>query len=485
MLKDGTYWAEQFKTKKVSPEEFLATVNNHINRDNPTLNAMVSWDVARHTDAVIRHNLQESQPFSGLPIPLKMLGQEKAGYLVTNGSRLFQNNIATRTSHFVEKLEKVGFVPAGRTNAPEFGFKNITDSALYGTAKNPWNPEFSPGGSSGGAASVVASGLFPIAAASDGGGSIRIPAAFCGLIGLKPTRGTMPNGPTSWRGWQGAAIDFALTVSMRDTETLFYALRGNSAIAPYQAPQREWEPQKIEEPLNIAYLLDSPVLTPVSLDAKKAVKQVVNVLANAGHFVTEIDNPVDGVALINSYYLMNGAETAAMFASIEKKLNRPVTMNDMELMTWGIYQYGKKIPAKKYIQALDLWDVATAKMEQLFEQYDLVLTPTTAMTAPKLTEDFQSQTIRQHLTKAAMMSEAELAVLTDQFFAKGLRYTPFTQLANLTGQPAISLPTYVASNGLPLGIHFTAAKGHEDLLFEIGKYLEQEQLFKLPKAYQD
>jgi amidase len=124
-------------------------------------------------------------------------------------------------------------------------------------------------------------------------------------------------------------------------------------------------------------------------------------------------------------------------------------------------------------------------MEQLFEQYDLVLTPTTAMTAPKLTEDFQSQTIRQHLTKAAMMSEAELAVLTDQFFAKGLRYTPFTQLANLTGQPAISLPTYIASNGLPLGIHFTAAKGREDLLFEIGKYLEQEQLFKLPKAYQD
>ena len=131
-------------------------------------------------------------------------------------------------------------MPLGQTNAPEFGFKNITDPTLYGPTRNPWNPAYSAGGSSGGAAAAVASGMFPIAGASDGGGSIRIPASFSGLIGLKPTRGTMPVGPSEWRSWQGASINFALTLSMRDTEQLFYVLRTSQPTAPYQAPQVEW-----------------------------------------------------------------------------------------------------------------------------------------------------------------------------------------------------------------------------------------------------
>ncbi|WP_262370019.1 amidase family protein, partial [Enterococcus faecium] len=160
-----------------------------------------------------------------IPFPLKMLGQEKKGWLATSGSRLFETHRASHTSNYVRQAEAIGLVPFGQTNAPEFGFKNITDPVIYGPARNPWNLECTPGGSSGGAAAAVSSGIVPLAGASDGGGSIRIPASFCGLIGLKPSRGTMPVGPYAWRGWQGAAIDFGLTVSMRDTEALFYGMR--------------------------------------------------------------------------------------------------------------------------------------------------------------------------------------------------------------------------------------------------------------------
>ncbi len=141
----------------------------------------------------------------------------------------------------MRQAEAIGLVPFGQTNAPEFGFKNITDPVIYGPARNPWNLECTPGGSSGGAAAAVSSGIVPLAGASDGGGSIRIPASFCGLIGLKPSRGTMPVGPYAWRGWQGAAIDFGLTVSMRDTEALFYGMRSINSGAPYQVSPVEWQ----------------------------------------------------------------------------------------------------------------------------------------------------------------------------------------------------------------------------------------------------
>jgi amidase len=156
----------------------------------------------------------------------------------------------------------------------------------------------------------------------------------------------------------------------------------------------------------------------------------------------------------------------------------------MELMTWGIYQYGKKIPASHYIRALNFWDDAAFKMEQLFTEYDLLLTPTAATTAPKIDEDLQSDEIRDALEAAASLSENELHHVIDRMFERSLEITPYTQLANLTGQPAISLPTYLTQKGLPLGIQFTAARGREDVLLQIGRLFETEYGFKLPEYYQ-
>jgi amidase len=482
-MKDGLYYATQFRDKKLSVTEWIDDREQQL---NPELNAFVDWD-AEAAKKQYKANDRQNGPFFGLPIPLKMLGQDKKGMKASSGSRLFKEHRATSTDHFVQGLERLGFIPLGKTNAPEFGFKNISDPLIYGPAKNPWNLDYSPGGSSGGAAAAVASGLFPIAGASDGGGSIRIPASFSGLIGLKPTRGSMPVGPNGWRGWQGASIDFVLTVSMRDTETLFYHLRGTEKAAPYQAPKAEWSHQAATEKksLKIAFLTESPVGTPVSPEAVKAVHNAIDFLEKQGHQVTEVSYPVNGRQLIDSYYLMNGAETAAMFEGIQESLQRPLSKADMELMTWGIYQYGIQLPASQYTRSLQLWDQAAYKMEQLFEQYDLFLTPTAADTAPKIDAELQSEQIRKELAQAETLSQKQLQELIYDMFEKSLTITPFTQLANLTGQPAISLPTHVTESGLPLGIQFMASKGREDLLFQVGELFEKEQKFLLPKFYRE
>lgn len=273
---------------------------------------------------------------------------------------------------------------------------------------------------------------------------------------------------------------------MRDTEKLFYGMRSIHSAAPYQAPERAWQHFQAAhgKKLRIAVIIDSPIDSPVSDEAVKAVEQARDFLSEKGHQVEMISYPVNGNEIITSYYLMNGAETAAMFSGIEKGMKRPVEKNDMELMTWGIYQYGKKIPASHFVNALNQWDYAAFKMEELFTKYDLLLTPTTAETAPKLSDHLVSDEVRDALEAAATLTESELLHLIDRMFEKSLQITPYTQLANLTGQPAISLPTHVTSEGLPLGIQFMAARGREDLLLQVGKLFETEYGFKLPEYYQ-
>lgn len=209
MIKDATYFVEQIRTNKTTPEYLLLAAKKKIEKINPTYNAIIADDIDKAKRGI---NETKNGFFSGLPFPLKMLGQTHDGLGATSCSMLFKNNISDADDNFVTTLIKAGLTPFSQTNSPEFGFKNITDSAIYGVTRNVWNPAYYSGGSSGGAA-----GIFPMAGASDGGGSIRIPASFSGLIGLKVTRGLMPQGPDNYRGWQGASTSGALTVSVRDT----------------------------------------------------------------------------------------------------------------------------------------------------------------------------------------------------------------------------------------------------------------------------
>lgn len=479
--KDAVYYAGLLLNKKVSPAELVEDAFRKIAKENPHYNAVVHTRKDKALQEAKIRDFSET-PFGGVPILIKDLGQDLAGEPATSGSRLLKGYRAMRTSHFVEAIERAGFIVIGQTNTPEFGFKNITDAVIHGPSRNPFDKDRSPGGSSGGAAAAVASGMVAIATASDGGGSIRIPASFTGLVGLKPTRGRVPVGPGSYRGWQGASVSFGLTKSVRDTALLLDALQTEQAEAPFQTPlfqgshYQEFQTRK-QRSFKIAYSLESPINSEVSWEAKQAVLKTAAALEALGFQVEEAKPQIDGIGLMESYYAMNGAETDAMLTGISNNLGRPLTVDDMEPISWSLYQYGKTISGGDYSLALGTWDQAAAVMARFHESYDLFLQPTTAESAPRIDRAFQSRELQERMLASDRLSAADRKEVVWGMFEDSLEVTPFTQQANLTGQPAISLPVHLTAAGMPLGVQFTAPKGKEEWLLDIASLLEREGLF--------
>lgn len=472
---DGIALAELIKKKEVSPIELLEEAFKQIEKVNPVLNSVVRTRRERAIEEI--KSIDYTKPFAGVPIVLKDLSQAIAGEKNTCGAKLLENNIAEHDSHLTHLLREAGFIIIGQTNTPEYGFKNITDCKLYGETNNPWNPNHSAGGSSGGSAASVAGGIVPIAGASDGGGSIRIPASFNSLVGLKPTRGRTPVGPGVGRKWQGAAVDFVLSKSVRDSASMLDILQIIQPEAAFQVPLFEGSYLKAlkspQKKLRIAYSTISPVGTNVSEDAKKAVMNMVHWLEGEGHFVEEHTVGIDGKFLMENYYIMNSGETTAMFMGMEKSLGRPINIEDVELMTWVIHVTGKQITAAEYSNSLAEWDIASAKMVQFHNQFDLYLTPATADTAPIHGQFIQCDELLEKMRNVEELSKNEQIQLVYEMFEDSLTCTPFTQLANLTGQPSISVPTHLSLEGLPLGVQITAPKGREDMLLNLAYLIEQ------------
>ncbi|WP_368993827.1 amidase [Caldifermentibacillus hisashii] len=482
MALDGIGLAQLVKRKEVSPKELVEAAFKRLEEVNPTLNAVIRTRKEKVFQEIAELRIGE-QEFAGVPIVLKDISQAVKGEPLTSGSKLFLDNIAKRDSNFVARLRKAEFLFIGHTNTPEFGLKNITEPEVHGPTRNPWNTEYSPGGSSGGSAASIASGIVPIAGASDGGGSIRIPASFTGLFGLKPTRGRTPVGPGVGRQWQGASIDFALTKSVRDSAALLDLLQTVQPEAAYQTPLFPGKfKDVVEKPekrkFRIAFTTESPVGTPVSEEARLAVYKTIKWLEEQGHEVEEKANKVDGIRLIKNYYIMNCGEMAGMVASIEEEaLGRPITAADMEIVAWVLTVAGKSVTAADYTRSLDEWDVAAAQMAEFHRTYDLYLTPATASAAPKVGELTQTEKEIAELMKVGELTKVEQQKLVYDMFEASLTYTPFTQLANLTGQPAISVPVHLTAAGLPLGVQFMAPKGKEDWLLQLAAQIEQSELW--------
>jgi amidase len=476
---DGIDLANLVKGKEVSPKELIDVAFERLEEVNPDLNAVVRTRKETVMKEVEQLRIDE-QVLAGVPIVLKDISQAIEGERLTSGSRLFKDNIAKRDSNFVARLREAGLLFIGQTNTPEFGLKNITEPEIYGVTRNPWNFAFSPGGSSGGSAAAVAAGIVPIAGASDGGGSIRIPASFTGLFGLKPTRGRTPVGPGVGRQWHGAAIDFVLTRSVRDSAALLDVLQTIQPEAAFQAPLfpgSYLEDIHKTKKFRIAFSTLSPVGTPVSDEAKKAVHKTVTWLEEQGHFVEEKDNHIDGIRLMENYYLMNCGEMAGMVDSLEKSIGRALTVNDMEIVAWVLTVIGKQVTAAEFTQSIATWDVAAAQMAKFHQCYDLFVTPATASAAPKVLELTHSKKEIVELMRVGTLTKEEQQKFVYDMFLESLAYTPFTQLANLTGQPAMSVPVHLTAEGLPLGVQFIAPKGKEDWLLQIASQLEQSNLW--------
>lgn len=481
---DATFYAQQVKAREFTVTELVEWALENIERLNPALNAVVhvqkeeALEKARLFDEKIssleQEELEQLPFFFGVPILLKDLGQDEANQPSTSGAKLLGGYIVQSTDHFVQQVLDAGFVVVGRTNTPEFGFKNTSDAEFTGPVSSPLNPDLNAGGSSGGAAAALKAGMVPIVTASDGGGSIRIPASFNGLIGLKPTRGRTPVGPNGYRGWQGASIHFALTKSVRDTWNMLKVMQVEQLDAPFVLPlikENELEPMK--ESLTLAYSFESPIGEPVSDEAKEAVRLMIEKLQALGHTVEEKTPETDGIQAMQTYYKVNGVETAAMMEGIEASMPRAVTVEDMEPMSWALYRSGLNISGVEYSNVLAFWDQLTADTEVFFEKYDAVLLPSTNGPAFFHDQFKKEESFIEKLKTIDTFDKDEQQQLIWEMFDESLAYTPFTQQQNLTGQPAISLPLYENEDGLPIGTQIWTKKGAEILLLQMAKQLEE------------
>jgi len=477
---DGMGLAELIAKKDVSVSEVCEAAIQRIERYNPRLNAVVTpmFDLARD-------NIRSPLPpglFNGVPFLLKDLNIAVAGVPLTNGSRAYKDYIPDHDSEIVKRFRQAGLFFLGKTNTPEFGLTAYTEPDLFGPTRNPWNTEHTPGGSSGGSAAAVASGMVPLASASDGGGSIRIPASCCGLFGMKVTRGRNPTG--SWHGplWQGAVVEHVITRSVRDSAAILDAVCGPEVGAAYiiPAPQRPYreEIKKSPGPLRIAVNTKSPLGTEVHPECVQAVKDTAKVLVSLGHFVNEDRPEFDGDSLARTYLTMYMGEMAAEISKAKSVLGRKTRRTDVETTTWTLGLLGRTYSAGFFVEAIREWGVASRIMGRFHQKYDVYVTPTMAAPPVKVGA-LKPKPIEQVLMKLVNIfglgALLKATKIVDKLGVENLKITPFTQLANFTGQPAMSVPLWQHSNGLPCGVQFIAGFGKEDLLFRLAGQLEKEK----------
>ena len=393
-------------------------------------------------------------PFSGVPFLLKDMGVTLKGTITTNGSRLLANNVARHTAELVKRQQRAGLVIFGKTNVPEFGAALTTENLFTGDCLNPWNNAYSTGGSSGGSAAAVVSGVIPMAHGTDGGGSIRVPANHCGVFGFKPSRGLTPD-PSG----TGMSVGHVVTRSVRDSATMMDATAGYVPVAPYgiglaaeghfAATQRE--PRK----LRIALNLTVPEVE-IHPDCRAAVLATAKLLEKLGHSVEETAPTLDYQRLDETQNILISVGTAAMLARIEKARGQPIAAGQIEPMTIMIREQGARYSQFDYANAIDHLQNIGRTMGEFQRDYDLILQPVTATPAPKL----------------GTINYREGDTLLD-YTRRFKKVSAFTHLYNMSGQPSVSLPLAMSSEGLPIGVMLSGRVGEDQLLFSVSAQIER------------
>jgi len=475
---DGMGLAQLVREKKISPVDLCEEAIYRIEKINPQINAVVTpmFDIARK---LAEEKLAEG-PFAGVPFLLKDLISSYAGVRLTWGCRAYKNYVPNYDSELVKRFKKSGLLILGKTNTPEFGLMGITEPELHGPTRNPWNLSKTCGGSSGGSAAAVASGMVPMASGGDGGGSIRIPSCYCGLFGLKPSRGRTPTGPQYGELWQGAAVEHVLTRSVRDSAAILDAVAGEDMGAPYliKEPERPYLEEIMipPRPLKIALNTESPLGTPTHDSYRNAVIRTAGILEELGHHVEEAKPAVDGIKLAHTYFTLYFGEIAADIELARSVLQKKVSRKDFEITTWFFGKLGECYSAKDFVKAMREWDKAARVMGNFHQQYDLYLTPTVAFPAANIGELLPKPYEKVAMEWISFLNLTPLAKATglvNQIAIQTLAKTPFTQLANFTGQPAMNVPLHWDNDGMPCGVQFIAPFGDEATLFRLAVQLEE------------
>jgi amidase len=454
---DATAQAELVRRDEASPLELVDAAISRIEHLNPQLDAVIRtrFELARKEAA---GDLPDG-PFRGVPILFKDIGCMVAGEPTAFGIGPLRDLAWPVTSYLAQMFQAAGFVTVGRTNVPEFGTTVTTEAMSFPAARNPWNPRHSTGGSSGGSAAAVASGMVPVAHANDGGGSIRIPASECGLVGLKPTRGRVSQGPVTGEAWAGGTIDGSLARTVRDAAAVLDVISERMPGEPYYAPA-------LPRPLSQEVGADPGRLKIGMVDhapderfgddpqCRAAVAGAARLLESLGHEVAQSGpDAMFEPEFTRHFTAIIAADTEATFRAFEAALGRPISDAEIEPRNAAHRQAGRALGSVEYLQARQWIGQWARRMASWWDDFDLLVTPTLGAPPPEL----------GWFTAAGPEDEGRRIA----------SFIPYTAQFNMTGQPAVSLPLHWTPDDLPVGVQLVAAYGREDVLVRVASQLEQ------------
>src|SRR4030088_2619488 len=457
---DGVGLADLVRKKQVSARELLDEAIARTAKVDPQLNAVV----VKHYDYAQRQidkGLPDG-PFTGVPFLLKDLDILE-GTRTTSGASIYKDNVADHTSTLAQRFLNAGVTIFGKSSSPEFGLMPTTESRLFGPTRNPWNLAHSSGGSSGGAGAAVAARILPVTHASDGGGSIRIPASASGVFGLKPTRARNPLGPDRGEGWSGFSCGHVVSISVRDSAAMLDAVSGPEPSSPYVAPPRERpfleEVGRDPGKLRIAFTDKSPYGDAIDPEIAAATREVAALLAGLGHDVDERAPKLaaDPAAVMTTIV---SANTALNVRSAEARFGRTMTDSDFEVLTLATARNAQRNTSTDYVAAQQMAFQISRGLAAFFATCDVFLCPTLCLPPLRIG---QLDTMSPDLSHIAPLLR---------------RYIPANSMFNMSGQPAMSVPLAWNAAGLPLGMMFAARFGDEATLFRLAAQLEQERPWK-------
>ena len=469
---DALGLAELVRNKQVTPRELAQQAAAGIAQLNPRLNAVIEvW--RDRVDALDESKLGDG-PFRGVPFAWKDLGFGEAGRTQEQGSRLLKGFAPPHDDFVTGKVKRAGLNPIARTTCPEFGFTMVTESTISGVTRNPWSLAHTPGGSSGGSAALVAAGVLPMAHSNDGGGSTRIPASFCGNVGLKTSRGMVSLAPGADHLLASIVSELVNSRSVRDTAAALDAMFGAAPGEPwaFAKPERTFLAEAGAPPGKLRVAVASGAFGRVTPTPEIAAetKRVAKLLESLGHVVEERAPQLDFESYLRAFVTLWIAGAGGQVAGIEAATGRKAAPDNLEPIVWQAVQRARKMSALEYMGAIAVQSATTRALGAFFESCDVLLTPTVARPTPEVGSRFNL---------------LQTNVSLDDWFAPVTEVVPYTPLCNFTGVPAISLPLAELrgpSGPMPLGMHFVAPIGEDARLIRLAAQLEQAAPWKERRA---